>query len=308
MIKLKSLIKEYIDTGGKDDDYIDVRTEMQQEFESGQKYQSWKLVPARDLLLIWAKFAKFGRVEEEEILKIWNMVKETALKIIINSEVWNGNDTDFFGVDSYEKIPEREENRHAIFISDRSGNKYVRNWAEVEGNARYSDAYQALFKLLVKAYKSKTPEELLMGIDTILNFVHGLGPMARWFVEGGVDTLGKIRDFEAQGIRLSGKLSEAKTNPRLGLCYELSGRYVSGHPEAILVHGRLTNRFERGHKEIEHAWVEEGNKIFDPVMDKVWPKETYEGVFNVKVYKKYTHIEVLKMTLEYKNWGPWDST
>ena len=97
-------------------------------------------------------------------------------------------------------------------------------------------------------------------------------------------------------------------NPRRGRCYELSGRYVSVHPDTILVHGKIVNPIERKGllKEIEHAWVEEGNEIFDPCMDVRWPKQIYESFFKAKPYKKYTHDEVNKISLKTRHWGPWE--
>lgn len=94
-------------------------------------------------------------------------------------------------------------------------------------------------------------------------------------------------------------------NTRLGRCYELAGRYVSGHPKAVLVHGKLINPFGKGHKEIEHAWVEEDGEVFDPVMDKIWPEKVYYDLFKVTVYKKYSFQEVLKMIDANEHWGPW---
>lgn len=101
---------------------------------------------------------------------------------------------------------------------------------------------------------------------------------------------------------------EKHKNSRLGLCYELSGRYVSVHPDAVLVHGRLVNPFMKGHKELDHGWVEEGGEIFDPVMNKRWPKDVYENLFKAKIYKKYTFKEVIQMMDKYLHWGPWDES
>ena len=107
---------------------------------------------------------------------------------------------------------------------------------------------------------------------------------------------------------ISAKLAivQVLENNRLGRCYELAGRYVSEHPEAVLVHGKLVNRFGRGHPEIDHAWVEIGDKIFDPVMDKMWPKDLYEQLFNATIYHRYTFKQVLKMSLRHEHWGPWE--
>ena len=98
-----------------------------------------------------------------------------------------------------------------------------------------------------------------------------------------------------------------KPNNRLGRCYELSGRYVSGHPESILVHGKITNPFAKGLPEVEHSWVEDGNEIFDPVMDLRWPKNVYEDFFKAKIYKKYSFMDTIKITDKTGNWGPWES-
>ena len=210
MIKLKDLItikESYV----KDDlpsEYSDIKMEMEQEFLSGQKYQSWKLVPARDFIILWATFSKYGRIDEDKLDKVWEIVKENVIKIAINTSVWQGEDPEFFGgKEKYDDVTRDEWERYAYFISDRSNNQWIRNLGEVEGNARYSDAYQSLFKLLEKCYKSNTPEELLINIDTILNFVHGLGKMAKWFVEGGTSTLDKVRDLQVKGIHLKGKIN-----------------------------------------------------------------------------------------------------
>ena len=208
MIKLKSLIKENLDLGSLENDYSDIKMEVEHEFQLGQKHQSWRLIPARDLILLWIIYAKYGRVDEEKIIKIWDTLKELVIKILLNTYEWQDENPEFYGKENSEDITDDDRKRHAWFISDLSGNKYVRNWGEEGGNARYSDCHQALGKYLIQSYSSKTPEELLMNIDKILNFIHGLGNMAKWFVEGGTNTLSKIRDYQVKGITIQGKLSE----------------------------------------------------------------------------------------------------
>ena len=95
-------------------------------------------------------------------------------------------------------------------------------------------------------------------------------------------------------------------NPRLGRCYELSGRHVSGHRSATLIHGKLVNPFAQGHAELEHAWVEDGDEVYDPVMDKTWPKDAYYGLFKATAHKRYSGSEVLQQSLKHQHWGPWD--
>ena len=121
------------------------------------------------------------------------------------------------------------------------------------------------------------------------------------------DINGKWDDSKDEGPWMKDMgLTESK-NKRFGRCYELAGRYVSSHHDAVLVHGELINKFTVGHPKIEHAWVEEGNEIFDPVMDRRFPKTVYEGIFQPVVHKKYSWIDVIKITNKTGNWGPWDT-
>jgi hypothetical protein len=96
-------------------------------------------------------------------------------------------------------------------------------------------------------------------------------------------------------------------NPRLGRCYELSGRYVSVHPNSVLVHGKVINPFVMGLPEVEHAWVEIGDEVFDPVMDMTWPKKVYEDFFHAQPKKKYSHDDVNRITDKTGKWGPWEN-
>jgi hypothetical protein len=118
----------------------------------------------------------------------------------------------------------------------------------------------------------------------------------------------KVESISAWSDEIKEKFNEVKEpNKRLGRCYELAGRYVSVHPKSILVHGKITNPFAKGLPEVEHAWIEIGNEIFDPVMDLTWPKNVYEDFFKAKIYKKYTYKETMQITDKTGNWGPWES-
>lgn len=109
-------------------------------------------------------------------------------------------------------------------------------------------------------------------------------------------------------IKLKHLIGEAvPKNPRVGRCYELSGRYVSVHPNSVLVHGKLINPFVMGLPEVEHAWIEIGNEIFDPVMDVNWPKKVYEDFFHTQPKKKYSHDDVNRITDKTGTWGPWEN-
>lgn len=101
------------------------------------------------------------------------------------------------------------------------------------------------------------------------------------------------------------KTAQDNIEDRLGLCYELSGRYMIGHPNAELIHGIVTNRIGDG-KTLEHAWVEYNNIVFDPVIGKEFRKEVYYALFIPKIIERYKYEEVCKTMLRYKHWGPWN--
>ncbi len=103
-----------------------------------------------------------------------------------------------------EKLRDRAWDRWFMFVSDLSDNQYIRNTGEVKGNARYSDGSSSLSRYVQATYAAQTPGAQLMALDRILNFVHGLGPMAKWFVEGGTATLDQIAAFAPQGITAAG--------------------------------------------------------------------------------------------------------
>ena len=209
MLLLQNLIFEMSGDDSLYREFEHVQEKDQEEFHSGQEYQSWKLVPAQLLKLTWLTFAKYGRVNERALDKIWGILKESVIKVILNSDIKEGHAApNFFYKDEYSEITEEEWDRWFKYVSDRSGSRMVRNFGEVEGNARYSDRASGLFKLLEKAYKAETPEEKLLAMDQIFNFVHGLGDMAKWFVEGGWQSLEDLSNAPVKGINLQGKLTE----------------------------------------------------------------------------------------------------
>jgi hypothetical protein len=187
--------------------YYDIKSELEQEFQNGQPRQSWTLVPARKILSVWMQYGKYGRVNEQDLLDIWSIVQENIIKICINSDIRDGRDLTIFGQANedtgedreYNDITEEEWDRFFEFISDGSNASYGRGADPASGHARYSDGSNHLARLWRAAEAvEQEPEKLLWAIDKILNFVHGIGNMAGWFVEGGVKTLNQIADYQPQ--------------------------------------------------------------------------------------------------------------
>lgn len=223
-----------------EDDYERVRDDVEGEWREGRKHQSWTLVPKAKLLRFYTQYGKYGRIDADLLLDIWTILHDTVLKIVVNSEArdsggWPYGDepdltvprtptgvtaadqAEFFLDDpreelepepmtdeQIEKLKEKEWDRWFLFVSDLSGSNRVRNFGEVKGNARYSDASRSLLSYLRAGYSAQTDEARLAAVDRLLNFAHGLGPMAHWLVEGGVSTLDQIASYAPQGLTGAG--------------------------------------------------------------------------------------------------------
>lgn len=79
----------------------------------------------------------------------------------------------------------------------------------------------------------------------------------------------------------------------------------------VLVHGYVLSTTRKKVRYI-HCWVEneKENKVKDYSNGNTIEidKRVYYAIGNIEknTVKKYTHKEVLKNTLKYKHWGPWD--
>lgn len=71
------------------------------------------------------------------------------------------------------------------------------DWAKSpEGNPGWNDwGFKKVSDILTKYREDMDPGDKLILIDRCLNVVHGRGPMAEYFIEGGRESLNKIRDL-----------------------------------------------------------------------------------------------------------------
>jgi hypothetical protein len=104
------------------------------------------------------------------------------------------------------------------------------------------------------------------------------------------------------------KLSAKKSNPRLGQCYVLAGRFISSHEGqgAALVHGKIHNPFRHGkYKELDHAWIEKGGRVWEPTTDRWYEQGAFNALYQPIIYKRYSQEEVWKTSVKQGHWGPW---
>lgn len=99
------------------------------------------------------------------------------------------------------------------------------------------------------------------------------------------------------------------TNPRLGRCYELTWKVVVYNPQLgyRLVHGRLVNpdRAKGRYAEVDHAWVEYRDMVFDAVLERWYLQAEYYARFQAKVHATYTVKEAGAHALRTRHYGTW---
>ena len=58
---------------------------------------------------------------------------------------------------------------------------------------------------------------------------------------------------------------------------------------------------------VNHAWIEEGDVIHDVSNRRhiVVDRKTYYEAFEVKNVRIYSKLEMMKLTMHFRHWGPW---
>jgi hypothetical protein len=91
---------------------------------------------------------------------------------------------------------------------------------------------------------------------------------------------------------------------RLGLYYELAGRYASHNSDVTLVHGSIQGM---GKPRLDHAWVilEDGS-IWEPIFNETFDADVYRMLVNPMVDRTYSNEQTCIHLLKHKHWGPWE--
>lgn len=116
--------------------------------------------------------------------------------------------------------------------------------------------------------------------------------------------LGTATESEEQ-ISLEGK----------GTCFQDSFRNFFKHitEKPLLVHGLITGQGPIEGLKYCHAWIEIGDTVIDttiPLFRDGFPKEAYYSLARLDetLLFKYDNEQVMKKTLEYKTYGPWEDS
>jgi len=142
------------------------------EFKAGIKKQPWEKIKKSKLIKLYKDWSK-GIIDKELLDECVSIAIVNLRKILANSYILLF--TDF--------ISDEELDRWNEFISDEYG------------NGRYTEQTERFSRLLFNLINARTDKEKMIALDQVLNTVHGIGGVAHWFVEGGVDTLAELEDM-----------------------------------------------------------------------------------------------------------------
>jgi hypothetical protein len=215
-----NVILESVINGDFKSDFQRVISRIKKEWKQGNEKLSWPVIPKQRLLIMWKTYAKFGRVDEEQIQKLWELLSEILIKVIYISDVRAGgydsifNDYKFFNSVACPHLKTPGEIGTPMYPLDGNGNVRSNFSTFVSDSHGYErttgSSVRDLLTLLKQGYSAKDSDVLFLVVDKILNFVHEAGPMAEWFVEGGTSTLDDIKNFQHKGLHLIGQLSSYK--------------------------------------------------------------------------------------------------
>ena len=91
-----------------------------------------------------------------------------------------------------------------------------------------------------------------------------------------------------------------------GHCYDDSFEYLLQNPDRTLVHGIVAGQGKLKGIRYGHAWIEHGDIVYDPSLDKRFPLVWYYAVGQIEYVVKYDFKEARTMILLEGTYGPWD--
>jgi hypothetical protein len=158
-------------------DIRDVYEDTIEQFESGKKKQPWELVKRNQALRVWKKFGGTGEITKEDIFEIYELTKENLVKVIVNSMLWDSD-----------------------HINDKNSDEFYKFIKDEKNFGRRTDQDRRFNNALTVMEKAHTPLDQLLAVDRVFDLIHGSGPVANWFIEGGTATLSELQDWVPKSL------------------------------------------------------------------------------------------------------------
>ena len=133
-----------------------------------------KIPSKEEIIKIWKDFILTGDVTLAEIHDIYEQTLHNLKQIVVNSMI-----------------------RDSDHITDDNVNKWNGFIKDENGRGRYTDQDRKFQKALTDLEQAHTPKDKLLMVDQIFDMIHGSGPVANWFIEGGNATLSELQSKTA---------------------------------------------------------------------------------------------------------------
>lgn len=94
-----------------------------------------------------------------------------------------------------------------------------------------------------------------------------------------------------------------------GDCYEFACNKVVMEPLEpwTLVHGIVIGQGKLAGVKIGHAWLERGDRVYDPYVG--WfDLDDYYKIGQIEYVRRYTADEARQNAMTHRHYGPWDET
>ena len=91
-------------------------------------------------------------------------------------------------------------------------------------------------------------------------------------------------------------------------CYELAWKHILDVDEFadwLLIHGEVTGP---DGSRIGHAWLENYDRVFDPVLSEFFSTALYRIRFGPTYLQEYDRKQAVAMVLRTNHAGPWDES
>lgn len=167
--------------------------------KSKEKVKTWQVIPATQYHNLLKRYMEdpIGSRIPDNIVTDWVMIICKNLAQVISIEKLFGRCSKFpyDAVENYYGIKANEDKKlRLIECMNRLSFSKFYYWAKSpQGNPAWNDwGFMKVYDILKKYREDMDPGDKLILIDRCLNVVHGRGPMAEYFIEGGKNTLDRI--------------------------------------------------------------------------------------------------------------------
>lgn len=167
--------------------------------ESKTDKKKWDLIPFEQYSNLLKRYMEnpIGARIPDNIVTNWIMLICKNLAQVISIEKLFGRSA-IFPFDDIKKVynvpDHKDKEQHMLLCMNELSKSGFYKWAvSPENKSAYNDwGFKKVYDTLTKYREDMDPGDKLILIDRCLNVVHGRGPMAEYFIEGGRESLDRI--------------------------------------------------------------------------------------------------------------------